>query len=351
MGLGLAMAGQGFGRAWGAGFLVSAAVESLQWRFLPERYASIADITANTSGAAIGYLCFALAPVLLRPSRKTALVLVVTAIGGWTLACMLTGWALRPDLPHTSTWWGQWAHHFAGTVPLRGRILAVSVNDYPVPDDSLQNTPAFRAEIAAHVARFEVRASGLMKVDGRAQVVALTDGEGDMIVAIEQEGCVLRLVARRQADRVGFGVPALNLPASCAGSVDTVEIVATSAPQYMSISQRSANGERTARMTLRPTLGWWLLIPQPRSVNCPALSTLLWIGLLLSPMAYWASSLHVSSLAGLIVLATFALGTVALSAATFRLHSADLVDAVGVVGALLTGWTLGRLTGEKWGKG
>lgn len=343
LGLGLALAGQGVARACGAGLLLSTAIELAQWRFLPERYASLGDICANTAGCALGYLGHAVAPALLRPSRGAARLLVLSWATVWVAICFFTAWVLQPELPQTTTWWGQWAHHFPGTVPLRGRVLSFTVNSWPIPDDPLTDTRAFRAGVAEHGAQLEVQASGLMPVDGRAQVAAVVDGEGNMVMAIEQEGCMLRAVARRRADHLGFGAPALNLPVSCSGALDTIDIAATIKPQYMRLVQRAPGGERSAQLTLRPTLGWWLLIPRPSLVVRPVPFTLLWIGVLLAPLAYWANGLTSSPTATLACLATFGLGVVALCAATFQLHAPDAVDALGVVGGLLTGWGGGSL--------
>lgn len=342
LGAGLGLAGMHPRRVTLVSCMLSIVIELCQWRWLPSRYSSLADIGANTAGAVTGLLLVTLGPRLKALPAPMARALAAVTGLAWLAVNLAAAAVLRLDVPRTPTWWGQWAHTFASTVPLAGRVLHVSVNGLSVPDDSLADTPRLQHSAIASGIDLRIEVASLTPVAGRSQVAALVDGRGNLITAVEQEHCTLRLVDRRQGERFGFRPLALNLPHSCSGPTDTVAIVARSTHGAMSIASSSPAASAGASVRITPAAAWRLIFPDPRRVTHPAPYTVAWIALFLVPLAYCVrrSLTQPRALYGAGVW-LFGTGTMAAAAVASGLSLPRPLEAASAAAAVLAGWLLG----------
>ncbi len=343
LGIGLALTGAPIARiaAW-SGF-ISALIEAMQWAWIPSRYATLGDIVANTAGALAGGLLLRLSTRALLPSRQYARVASYLSALVWVIVNIGAGAMLRLDVPATPTWWGQWAHTFPTTVPLNGQVLAMTFDGLPIPDDALPNTAEIKSRLRARGSRLSVMATVTAPSRGRAQVAALTDGNGNLITAVELEGCTLRLVDRRRGETIGFRMLALNLAERCPDASDTLAITTTSTHGIMAMEVRSQAGSVSDSLPVTPAAAWRLLATAPRHISHPELWGTIWIAFFLVPLGYWSTFGWASrSVAALLAVVVAGTGAMYLSAAVFGLAWPLWSEVAAVGSGGLAGWLGGH---------
>lgn len=340
LGVGLRLAGWTASRIALAAALLSGGIEFCQWLWIPSRFSSLADIISNTTGAVAGAALVIALPRMIKPSRREARFAALAFAAGWVLVTAVASFLLRLELPDTRVWWGQWAHTFATTVPLPGRILSLEANGLSVPDEALTDTGALQQLADSEGITLKVTATGMTSVvGGRAQVAAIADGRGNLIVAVEQERCTFRLVDQRRGEAIGLRILALNLPGECAAANDTVTIVARSTHGTMALSVQTGAVLTADTLLVTPATGWRLLAPSPRRVAHPVSVGMIWIALCLAPLAWFtrsgATSPRPMRLVGLWL---FSAATMIAAAWTARLAFPTRSELAGAAGALALGW-------------
>lgn len=339
LGLGLRLAGRRVSWIILGSAALSTTIEFIQWHWIPTRYSSLADIVANTIGAAAGALAVAAVPRLARPSRRVAGIAAALAALAWIFVNLVGASLLRLDIPVTPIWYGQWARTFTTTVPLSGSVLSVTANGLQVPDDSLNDTRALQHLAAKEGIHLVIRAIDLSRVSGRAQVAAIADGRGNLVTAVEQQGCTLRLVDRRRGEQLGLKMLTLNLEDGCSTSTDTVTIDARSTSGGMAIALQRGNTLRGDTLPVTPAEAWRLLAISPRRAGQPSGWALAWIAAFMLPLAYWtkraAARPGARHLAGICVLAIAAMVA---AAWLCGLAFPSLMEMAGLTGALVLGW-------------
>jgi len=124
------------------GLALSVAIELFQLRLLPGRDATIADVVANTLGAALGWALAWWLPVRERSGPKTlaAVAAVLAFIAG-------VGVALQPSFPD-AVYYGQWTDSLGVYEQYRGRVLSADITGLPLPSDRLADSRAVQERLA-----------------------------------------------------------------------------------------------------------------------------------------------------------------------------------------------------------
>lgn len=246
-----------------AALALSGSIELLQGLLIPGRRGSGADVALNAAGAVAGSFIPAAPPILL-----------ALPLAGW----LASGLALRPSPPRTGQWWGQWAHHFGGTVPFAGRILSVRFQGREIPDGPLDSTALLISEVRRVGQALDVSLVAAEHRTGVAHLAGVSDGEGHVVMSVEQSGGDLLLTWR------SFGAAAGLRPAKAAfrGALvsapgDTLDIHALVRNGIAEV--RVEGGARTPaeRRRLTPLAGWMNLAAVPvLSRRAEVLLTALW---------------------------------------------------------------------------
>jgi hypothetical protein len=251
-------------RILGLALAVSATIELLQGALIPGRRGSVLDLASNLAGAAAGILWWEIPAALL----------VLPA-----MAWLGSGLLLAPSPPRTPTWWGQWAHHFTGTVPFEGRILAVRLGGLEVPDGSIPETPALFREVDRDGPRLELELIGGPATAGKSHVAGVADGTGHPVIAVEQFGPDLLLTWHSLGASLGLRTPTMAFSglAPPPGSRATLQARVTRGGTVLRLMAPGLDLDR--RRGHYPWTGWRSLVGAPGSTPAgERLVTLAWSG-------------------------------------------------------------------------
>ena len=131
LGLALGLAGVRPRMAALGAFGLAVLVESLQYTVITGRDASLSDVITNTAGAALGAAIAPHLPTLLRPGRRAAATLGITATALWAAAWLFGAWALQGNIGA-----GHWRGRFPGDMPdapaLNGEATRASISGAPI---------------------------------------------------------------------------------------------------------------------------------------------------------------------------------------------------------------------------
>lgn len=245
---------------------VSIAIEVLQGTLIPGRRGSPLDVAFNVVGAVAGLLW-----------RRTPTAVLALPLLPW----LASGALLRPSAPKTPTWWGQWAHHFAGTTAFEGRILSLKLLDQTVPDGPIDSTSGLVAAAESAGLSLEVELLAGKRTDSVTHLAGVSDGEGHVIIALEQSGSDLILTWRSLGASLGLRPPRALFPAFL--PVEAGERVRLSADvraghASVAVDAAGLSGRRALRFT--PMSGWRNLVDVSSSEpRWPRLLTALWTAL------------------------------------------------------------------------
>lgn len=273
--LGLAARRQGIGlpRAVSLGAGVSLLVELAQWLVIPGRHASPWDLLANTAGAWAG-------AALPLPALAAAPVLA------WLAGPLL----LAPAPPASPRWWGQWEHHFGGTIPFAGRIDAVALNGIETPDhelsspttDSLRLT--FRRPPLTLLVAFDPAPA---PPSGLAHLASVADGRGRTVAGAWQRQDAVEVTWHSRGTALGLRPPSARADGLLAALGEGPVTLRVSIGRG-AIGFSAGDGARDAGASLRlgPWEGWRLLWPFAPPPTTPArIVSLLWTLACVGPAA------------------------------------------------------------------
>ncbi len=263
LGFALARAGRRRVRVLLAALALSASIELLQGLLIPGRRGSGADVVLNTAGAVAGsFLPGAPAFLLAFP------------LAGW----LASGPALRPSAPRTGQWWGQWAHHFGGTVPFSGKILSVRFQHREIPDGPLDSTALLISEVRRLGPALDVSLVAAERQSGVAHLAGVSDGAGHAVIAVEQAGSDLLLTWRSLGAAAGLRPAKAVFPGALASAPgDTLHIHALVRKGVAELSVEDGARTVAERRRLTPLAGWRNLVAVPALTRrAEILLTALW---------------------------------------------------------------------------
>lgn len=231
-----------------AALALATAIEVAQLLVVPGRVSSPWDIGANLAGAW---------GAMMLPLLALALPLAA----GWVATTFL----LAPAAPPSLRWWGQWAHHFGGTVPFDGRILALEFNGTPAPDRQLSPaaTTSMRARFADSGVTLRVKFLAGPAGDALVHLATVADGEGGQVAGFWQRGPGLEVAWHAKGTDLGLRTPAIRAEGFLAGLPDTSLIAsAWIGNGHWFVALEGPGYERRTGRILGPWQGWRLLWPQ-----------------------------------------------------------------------------------------
>jgi len=245
---------------------LSVAIELLQGFLIAGRRGSALDVACNLAGALTGFSW------RWTPSAMLALPL---------LPWIASGALLRPAAPKTPTWWGQWAHAFEGTTPFEGRVLSLTLLGHPVPDGPIDSTARLTGRAESDGLSLQVDLVAGKPTEALTHLAGVSDGEGHVIIALEQSGSDLILTWWSRGASLGLRPPRARFPALLAVDAgERVRLAAEIRPGSASVAAEAP--ELHVRRTLRftPMSGWRNLVAFPSSrAAWQRLVTALWTGL------------------------------------------------------------------------
>jgi len=247
------------------GATITLVVETLQWRIVPGRDASLGDLLANTLGTLIGVW---LAIESLRWLNATHVAARRLAGNFGLLAAVVvmgSAWLLRPALTREGQYL-QWTPTRPHTDLFQGRVSAVDLNGIPVGSFEIllpkrlldtNGTQSVRAVI-----------NGPVPVPRRKAIIVVSANrfEEGFTIAQWREALVFR--SRVAGARLKLHSPGVELENGLAPAIhgdgdqgSSMTIEARSTPRAISIRRETADSENA--VTLRRTVGlaWALLLP------------------------------------------------------------------------------------------
>jgi VanZ like family len=349
LGAGLAIAGVRPRLAFPVLVAATVSIELLQLTVIGGRDASLGDIIWNSLGGATGWALGARAETLLRPGRRSSLVLTVFSLSLWLATCLVVPLALRPD-PTGSLYVGQLAHALGGRPAYAGRVLATTVGHVTVPDHDIPHTRALRqALLSSDGANIEVELVPAPALQ-EASIARIVDQERREIFELSTRATDLLFDFRTYASRLRLRPIQFRLQHAfdnrpVAAPPDTMSVVARYASDRVHLRATSGTGTVAAEIPLTTSSGWRVASPFPNANDGSIRERLLNAGFLfalLVPVGYWLS--YGALLHGRRTMLLFAAVTIAagLAAGPYLFHIAapTAADFGGIVSGLTAGFVL-----------
>lgn len=289
LGFGLARIGWPARNAVAIGFLVSLAIELLQFKAIPGRDASVGDLITNTVGAGLGTWLALFGRSVVLPVPRRARRLAALAAVGWFLAAVTTAWLAQPQETGARPFWGRWAPRYANTEPIAGVIVEAAIGGHDI-----DNGPILRAEVPGPLfgrdsVAVAVDVLGLLPIGTRAVILAVTDIRHGVLTQVDQDRCRIRFRLRSRSARYRLNIPAVQLENGCGQSPrDTVRIRGRAARDRVSLAVLQSGVWKTEVVPITVGSGWLFLRPVDVAGRLAGLIAACWIGGFLLPLGYWA---------------------------------------------------------------
>lgn len=287
LGAGLLLYGLRPGAALLACAVVSGAIELAQHWWIAGRFASIADVWANVTGALLGALAVVHWGSRARWWPKLAPVMAVMVVLIW----LLGGQLVRPAVPGPAEWAVEWGEGPGPFQPSRDRVLEVRLQGIPLPDGPVQDQSGLRALLLASESTRLIATIETGSAPGdTATLFQLHVGKGNApFLVLRQEGRTLRAFQRLGLSWVGLSSPWISLPDALTGIAgDTIRIGLEATRRQLRLEATRGGVVRESLLPLTPELYlsalvyratdgavWWVLIP--------AMCSFVLLGLALAP--------------------------------------------------------------------
>jgi hypothetical protein len=268
-------------------------VETVQWRFIPGRHASLGDLIANTLGTILGAWLATDGVRWLNATGDTARRLA--AVFGLMVSGIIVGSALVL-LPTEPRWaqYVQWTPLRPNTDPFPGELLSAELNGRPLYATRMFPSQ-WTLDSATRGMTVKARMTAPEHPARRQAIVVRIANEVEEGFMLAQHGELVVFRAHLNAARLRLR-PLLvglddGLPVATSGSDSTAVIMleAGSNPRAMTVRSKQPAGQRG--VTLRRTVGlaWSLISPREVSLSpswWPA--NALWLGILVFPVSFFS---------------------------------------------------------------
>jgi hypothetical protein len=292
-------------------FLLSLAVETLQYTVVPGRDASLSDVITNTAGAALGAWLAPRLPLLLRPSQRAARPMAMLAVLLWSGAWLFGAWAISTDPGHGG-WRGRVANDLPGAPPFNGEVVAAFLDG-----TALAVVPAaLPPEVEHAFARDSFVLEGSVRpgpaIAPKENIVTIIDGRGgattssNLVMVFNRASTMGIIGFRLNSSRLRLRTPAF--PLGRIFNVPVNEEVRFRVSRVAGILRASAQGvgpELSTKYRLGPELLWSMIASRtPRPTALWNLEAFLWAAVLLGVAGFWGGrSGRVGVLAGAFMIA------------------------------------------------
>ncbi|NNG16098.1 MAG: VanZ family protein [Gemmatimonadales bacterium] len=289
LGLGLRLLGWPFARIAIVSFLVSFAVESLQFVTILGRDASVSDLITNTSGGLLGGFLAHHRYVLAFPTPRNAARLLAAGVLAVLGVFLSTVTLLQPDLPR-GTWYGIVAPAWPGHGTFEGTVLDARIGVAPISRDTLPLAPKHRVALLSGdpiLVRFGV---GKTRPSGLAPLAVVASQEHRTLALLAQHGRDIVAGVRLRASAWRLRSPRIRLNHVIPESAGDTVVAWGGFEGGELYAGGVANQQRhSRRLSLSVGLGWALLLPIGGGIGPEAGPlNVLWLLILIMPLAYWA---------------------------------------------------------------
>ncbi len=268
--------------------IFSGTVESLQFALIPGRDASLSDLLTNTISGALGAALGRWLGALLFPAPQNGGQLTIAACIVWLSTLMTTAWLLTPWVPELPLH-GSWAGSLVSRPAFSGTVAEATLAGLPLSDGLLLEPSHVRTMVNGGTIDVAVSARSGRPTDRWAPIVSLYAPSG-VVLGLNQirHGLVFEYPARSAQLRLRD--PAVVVEDALPDRAGTAMHLAAGARERTLWVQASWPGRwRRYETTLRPTLGWSLLLPFEYAYDAGTdLLTALWIVGLTLPIGYWS---------------------------------------------------------------
>lgn len=277
-------------------FLLSLAVETLQYTVVTGRDASLSDVLTNTAGAFLGAWLAPHLPLLLRPSRRAAGPMAVGAVLLWAGAWLFGAWAISTD-PGRGGWRGRVANDLPGTPPFNGEVVAAFLDGTPLAVAPARMPPGVEQAFArdSFVLEGSVRPGPAIAL--RENIVTVIDAPregasaGNLVMVFNRAATVGVIGFRVNAARLLLRTPSFPL-----GRIFNVPVheevrfhVARTSGMLRALAQ-GVGPELATEYRLGPELLWSVLSPRtPQPSTLWKLESFLWAAGLLGIAGFWGA--------------------------------------------------------------
>jgi hypothetical protein len=289
IGIAVAMMGGRVKMAVVVGGILTLAVESLQWRVIAGRDASLGDLLANTLGSAVGAWLATWAWRWLRTTGADALrlsaiwALVASAV--IATSAMLLVPAIPPWLMYV-----QWTPVRPGTVPFTGRLLTAELNGRPLQAMEWLRVGWIPESVST---RLVLRASlePPTTTDSRRAVVLRVANSLVETLMLAQIGEHLVFRSHALSSRFKFRSPVVGLTAAFAETDSRpngiVMLEAISNRRAITVRSLQRNDDKEVTVPRTVGLGWVLIAPRDFAITKPWwVVNALWLGVLVFPVGF-----------------------------------------------------------------
>ncbi len=300
--LGAALSGLGWydRRVVLAAAALSAAVEVAQL-VIPGRDPSPIDLMSNAVGAAVGVLIARSWPAWRAADGRWAPGLAAAAVAAAALAYAGPP-ALFVPWPSDAAFFSQWTPNLAHLGVYRGRVLAATLADRPLPPGLVWHSPTVGRLLRAQVPlRLTVVAAP--PPDQLADIFSIYDHFQHEVLLVGAVGSDLIIRQRTFAAELGLDGPERRLAGALAPYArgDTFDLAITRGERGACVAVDSA-----VRCGVGYTAGdGWTLVWYPRSIPgwAQRLLGLLWMAAFAFPCAYYVSRVWLGPAVGVLVAA------------------------------------------------
>jgi len=247
-----------------AGFLLSVAIEALQYRVVAGRYTSMGDVLANTLGSWIGVWIATGSQRAWNATASTARR--IATVAGIATALVVCGSALLLQPSRTRyPQWLQWSPVKKGEEPFRGRLDALEFNgDDLHRGDVLRPHRTLDSTTRSHALKATV--SGRIPASQRPAIIARIANDWEEGFQLSQRGDDVAFRAYSVASLLNLRTVQVGLDdvltqsGTYAGGMITVEAV--SSPERIALNATRGH-ERITSVTIPRTIGltWFLFFP------------------------------------------------------------------------------------------
>jgi len=348
LGLALGLAGVRPRMAALGAFGLAVLVESLQYTVITGRDASLSDVITNTAGAALGAAIAPHLPTLLRPGRRAAATLGITATALWAAAWLFGAWALQGNIGA-----GHWRGRFPGDMPdapaLNGEATRASISSAPIGLVPVSLPAEVEQGFARDSFTLRVEAKPGPPIAWRENVVTIIDFRDDggdannsLVMTLNRVRTRALLTFRINAARVRLRIPSFNLgPAFDVAPGGDVTLQVSRARGTLRADIQRGGQSLVTEYRIGPELLWSVMAPRTPWPGLPwMIEAFLWGAVLLGIAGYWSGR---ARSAGILVLVLAA--SVSVQLLTPRLFAVAPQSPLGwtmLLGGLLAGFLLGR---------
>ena len=344
LGVGLALSGVGLRWIVVGGFLLSLAVETIQYGWLIGRDASLSDLLSNALGASLGAAVALMLPRMLEGTARSMRWRFGAALGTCWIVLATGGWALLPRTDEADAWQLLVAPRAPDKAIFAGRLDTIRVGTALLTAGRPLDRLAVEEGLAAPMRTLHLAGRGAGVADPEAEVLRLV-GDGRWHVTLGQEWCAFTFRGRRNASRLRLHDVGVWVDAPCAEGADApFSLDIAQSAHHLSMAYASPAGRRSVGVPLRLATSWTHVWPYVDYLSPPRpAAEAAWLALLALPVGFWAMPSAVPLLADMVA----GLALLPLLSATLGLAA----PTGGHFLAIATGTLAGRLAwrlAERW---